>query len=158
MRIITKRLTSKLDFYQTWEPAGFRTGYGVNDHLHILKVLIEKCVEYNKPLVLVFNYYEEAFDTIDRSAIFRALADCRVDGRYTDMIRNVYENATACIRLHEDTPNFKIGRGVRQGDVSSPKLFTTLLEYMFKSATVDDFGININGEKLILTTYASLMT
>ena len=148
MRIITKRLTAKLDLYQPAEQAGFRKGYGTNDHLHTIKILIEKCVEYNKPLVLVFIDYEKAFDTVDHLAMLRALADCRIDHRYTNILKHVYANANAAIRLHEDTPNFKMERGVRQGDVISPKLFTNLLEYMFKRTNIENLGININGEKL----------
>lgn len=37
---------------------------------------------------------------------------------------------------------------VRQGDNMSPKLFTTLLEYMFKEIEWDKIDININGKKL----------
>lgn len=148
MRIITKRLTAKLDFYQPREQAGFRAGYGVNDHLHTIKILIEKCVEYNKPLVLIFVDYEKAFDTVDHHSMLEALADCRIDYRYINIVKHVYKNAKAYIRLHEDTPDFKMERGVRQGDVISPKLFTTLLEYMFKRIKIENYGININGEKL----------
>jgi len=36
---------------------------------------------------------------------------------------------------------------VRQEDVISPKLFTNLLEYMFKRTNIENLGINIKGEK-----------
>lgn len=78
MRIITKRLTAKLDIYQAREQAGFL-----------------------------------AFDTIDHSAMLKALADCKIDCLFTDIIEHVYEHATAGIRLHEDTSNFRIRRGVK---------------------------------------------
>lgn len=73
MTIITKRLTANLDLYQPREQADFRAGYGVRDHLHTIKILIEKYVEYNKALVLSFNDYEKAFDTIDHNAIFKTV-------------------------------------------------------------------------------------
>lgn len=148
MRIITKRITNKLDLYQPCEQAGFRTRYGTNDHLQVIKTLIEKCVEYNKPLFLIFVDYEKAFDTISQSKMLQALTECRVDYRYTAIIKNIYEKATARVKIHENTQDFPIERGVRQGDVLSPKLFTTLLEYMFKKIGFDEMGININGEKL----------
>ena len=67
MVVITKRLTNKLDSYhQPCEQAGFRSGYNTNDHLQVIKSLIEKCVKNNKPLVLIFVDYEKAFDTIDQ--------------------------------------------------------------------------------------------
>ena len=61
-KIITRRLEFKLDSYQPPEQAGFRAGYGTNDHLQVIKTLIEKSVEYNKPLVMVFVDYEKAVD------------------------------------------------------------------------------------------------
>lgn len=63
-KVVVRRLTPKLDSYQPKEQAGFRSGYGTNDHLQVIKTLIERCVEYNKPLVLTFVDYEKAFDSI----------------------------------------------------------------------------------------------
>jgi hypothetical protein len=148
MKILTKRLTPKLDFYQPKEQAGFRRGYGTNDHLHTIKILIEKCIEYNIPLVLAFVDYEKAFDTVEFETVLEALNQSRIDYRYTSLIKNIYENATSSIRLHEDTEKFSLGRGVRQGDNISPKLFTAALESIFKNTQWQDMGINIDGERL----------
>lgn len=147
-KIITRRLSHKLDSYQTREQAGFRTGYGTNDHLQVLKSLIEKCVEYNKPLVFIFVDYEKAFDSVDQHTMLRALSDGRIDYRYSTVIKYIYENATACVRLHDNTDKFNIERGVRQGDTISPKLFNSVLQYMFKQTNWDNLGVNINGERL----------
>lgn len=76
------------------------------------------------------------------------LDEARVDSRYTRTIRYVYKNATSCVKLHKSTDKFKIGRGVRQGDTISPKLFTTSLESVFKKLDWNEMGININGKFL----------
>lgn len=148
-KIITKRLEARLDFYQPREQAGFRSGYGTNDHLLVIKNLIEKSAEYNKPLALIFVDYEKAFDTINQQKMLIALTECRIDYRYTNLIKHIYQSATASVRLSEqETNKFSIQRGVRQGDTISPKLFTTLLEHTCKRAGLSEHGININGEKL----------
>lgn len=92
--------------------------------------------------------YEKAFDTINQHEMLKALSNCRIDHRYTMLIKHIYENATASVRLQEDTDQFPIKRGVRQGDTISPKLFTALLEYMCKGVEWEEMGVNINGEKL----------
>jgi len=147
-KIINKRLEKKLDFYQTTDQAGFRTGYGTNDHLLTLKVLIEKTLEYNRPLVLVFVDFQKAFDTIEMNAILKALSQCRIDYRYTRLIHNIYSNSTACVKIHNTTKAFPIQRGVRQGDTLSPKLFNTVLEYAFKTLNWENKGISIDGKML----------
>ncbi|CAH2094017.1 unnamed protein product [Euphydryas editha] len=45
-------------------------------------------------------------------------------------------------------------RGVRQGDIISPKLFTTALEDVFKLLEWKGFGININGEYITHLRFA----
>lgn len=63
-------------------------------------------------------------------------------------MKHIYNNATACVKLHESTNKYRIERGIRQGDTISPKLFTTVLEYAFKEINWDRKGINIDGEYL----------
>ena len=62
-KILTNRLTDTLDENQPREQAGFRSGYSTIDHLHTINQLIEKTLEYNKPLCLAFVDYEKAFDS-----------------------------------------------------------------------------------------------
>lgn len=147
-KILTKRLTNRLLFYQSKEQAGFRPGFGTNDHLLSIKVLIEKCIEYNKPLILIFVDYEKAFDSVNQQRLLEALSECRIDYRYTTLIKHIYNNATASVRLHEDTKKFRIEKGVRQGDTLSPLLFITLLESVCKKINWESMGINIDGEKI----------
>ena len=53
MKIIAKRLTKKLDFYQPVEQAGFRSGFSTNDRLQVITSLIKKCNEYKIAIVLI---------------------------------------------------------------------------------------------------------
>ncbi|XP_044749804.1 uncharacterized protein LOC123310400 [Coccinella septempunctata] len=49
------------------------------------------------------------------------------------------------VRLHENTNPKRIGRGVRQGDTMSPKLFIAVLESAFKMLEWSGKGLNIDG-------------
>ena len=63
-------------------------------------------------------------------------------------IENIYKGATARVHLDNQVSEpFAIERGVRQGDPLSPKLFTAVIEDIFKKADLDK-GINIDGERL----------
>ena len=97
---------------------------------------------------MLFVNYETAFDSISLNRMFNSLADCRVDSRYSAILQHIYNHATASVRVNEKTDRFERQREVRQGDTISPKLFTTLLEYMFKNIELEGLGINIDGKDL----------
>lgn len=109
---MTKRFSIKLDYNQSKEQAGFRPGFGTNDQLVVIKVLIEKCIEYNKPIILVFVNYEKTFDSV--SQLFTAI--------FIKVIKHIYDQATALVALHENTDKFSIKKDVRQGAIMSPNL------------------------------------
>lgn len=50
--------------------------------------------------------------------------------------------------IYELTNKINAGRGVRQGDLISPKLFTLVLEDIFKKLKWENKAINIQGEQL----------
>ena len=103
---------------------------------------------------MIFVNYEKAFDSIRHNGMFNALADYQVDSRYSAILQHIYNHATASVRVNEKTDRFERQREVRQGDTISPKLFTTLLEYMFKNIDLEELGININGKDLNYLRFA----
>lgn len=147
-RVLTNRLTLKIDCQQTREQAGFRSGFSTMDHLHTVNNLIEKCNEYNLKLYMAFIDYEKAFDSIEIWAVLNSMTKCRIDSRYTKLIENIYSQASMYVLLQERTPLIPIKRGVRQGDTISPKLFIATLENVFKELNWSNRGVNINGEYL----------
>ena len=48
---------------------------------------------------------------------------------------------------------FPIHRGVRQGDPLSPKLFTAVMDEVFKKAEISE-GVNVDGENLTNLRFA----
>lgn len=148
MKVINNRLTSKFDNYQPVEQAGFRKGYSTSDHLLTMKVLVEKANEYHLPMYFAFVDYEKAFDSVELWAVEQAMNNCRIDSRYRTLIHNIYKNATMTIQIGDTTRPIQVKRGVRQGDVISPKLFTLAMEDVFKKLDWSEYGINVNGKKL----------
>nr|ADI61810.1 endonuclease-reverse transcriptase [Bombyx mori] len=146
-RVITNRLAQRLDDFQPPEQAGFRRGFGTVDHIHTVRQIIQKTEEYNLPLCLAFVDYEKAFDSIEIWAVLESLQRCQADWRYIDALRCLYDTATMTVQVQKDqTRPIQLRRGVRQGDIISPKLFTNALEDVFKTLDWNGRGININGE------------
>ena len=146
MRIIAERLKMTLSLAQPREQAGFRKGFSTMDHIHTLQEIINRTNEYEMPLVLCFVDYEQAFDSVNTSSTLKALKNQGIDSEYIRLLRSVYENATASVMLHEETDEFKIEKGVRQGDGLSPILFTAILEEVFKTLDWEEKGLRVNGE------------
>jgi hypothetical protein len=109
--------------------------------------VIEKTIEYNIPLHLAFVDYHKAFDSIEKWAFLTALDDARVDSRYAALLKNIYDDATFHVKIDDDLETMKIdlGKGVRQGDTISPKLFTLALENVFKKLNWVEKGLKIDG-------------
>ena len=144
-KIITNRITRTLGENQPREQADFRKGFSTVDHLHAVNQLIEKCVEYKIPLVVVFVDYNKAFDSIEISDVLEALQEQGIEPVYINIFKHIYKQAKSFIRMHKDSKPFHLGRGVRQGDTSSPKLFTICLEKVFQKLQWENRGIKIDG-------------
>ena len=147
-KIITNRITRTLDENQPREQAGFRRGFSTIDHLHAVNQLIEKCAEYKIPLVVGLVDYNKAFDSVEIPDVIEALQEQGVDPVYVNVLKHIYKQAKSFIRLHKDSKPFQVSRGVRQGDTSSPKLFTACLEKVFRKLNWSRRGILIDGEYL----------
>lgn len=105
-----------MDSYCSLKEAAFRRGYATIDHLQVIKTLIEKSAEYNKPLLVIFVDYQKVFDTSDEYQMLQNMTHWRIDHRYTRIIKNIYEIATEYVSFPQGTGEFRMKRCVQQGD------------------------------------------
>ena len=67
---------------------------------------------------------------------------------YIELMKEIYTNSSMTVHLHKDCNKINIGRGVRQGDTTSPKLFKEAFENIFTRLTWETRGLKIDGENL----------
>lgn len=146
-KIILSRITNTLEENQPKEQAGFRRHFSTIDHIHALRQILQKFKEYNKTYYLGFIDFNKAFDTLEHSFIWNALEAQGVETKYIRILKNIYTKSTARVKLESTGDEFPIKRGVRQGDPISPKLFSAVLEMIFRNLKWTK-GLNINGENL----------
>ena len=87
-------------------------------------------------------------------AVFEALRKSNINETHINIIQSICSQAAA--RIHLDklvSYEFSINTGVRQGDPLSPKLFTAVMEEVFKKADISE-GINVDGENLTNLKFA----
>ena len=147
-KIITNRITKQLDESQPREQAGFRKHFSTIDHLHTVDQVIEKTNEFKIPLTAGLVDFYKAFDSVEVEDVMAALHEQGIDPIYTNILNHIYTYAKSFIRLHEDSETFAVKRGVRQGDTSSPKLFTACLEKAFRCLDWSGKGLRVDGECL----------
>lgn len=92
-----------------------------------------------------FVDHEKAFDSVEHWAVFHALHRCNIDSRYIDLFLELYSSVTLQVRLHRLINPVAIKKGVRLGEIISPKLFITVLEDIVKTLDWTKYGVNING-------------
>ncbi|GBP81979.1 Intraflagellar transport protein 80 homolog [Eumeta japonica] len=146
-KIILSRIAVTLDENQPKEQAGFCGKFSTIDHIHVRQVL-QKYQEYNKTYYIGCVDFQKAFDSLEHEYIWKALRCQGVQMKYIRTLSTIYSGSTAEAKLEATGEPFSIQRGVRQGDPISPKLFSVVLEMIFRNLEWEYMGLNINGEKL----------
>lgn len=152
-RIILNRIQRTLEENGSREQAGFKRGYSTIDHIHTVTQVTEKCTEYQQPLCFLFIDFKKAFDTVEHNAVLKSLIDQGIDPSYVRIIQDINSNTSTQITMFNTPIKIQINRGVRQGDVISPNLFTSTLQTMLGKIQLKG-GINIDGEKLQILLFA----
>ena len=150
MRRMERCLADQEDEWQT----GFRKGYSTIDNLHSVKQIIEKSTEHNLKLCLGFIDSKKAFDTISWQSTWNALTEMGVHSTLILLLRRLYESGSTFILINGNRVPVDVKRGMRQGDVLSPKLFNATLSHAINKIDWDVEGIRINGQQLATLGYA----
>ena len=124
LRIIMKRVRSKLKTEIAEEQCGFVEGKGTSNAVYLIRILTKRAFEVQKNFYLCFIDYTKAFDRVKNNEIMDQLTQLKIDGKDLRIIKNMYWEQVAAMRVENDTSSFqRIKRGVRQGCVLSPDLF-----------------------------------
>ena len=86
--------------------------------------------------------------------MIRLLEDLQIDGKDLRLVKNIYWKQQAAIRVDNEVSQYQpIKRGVRQGCVMSPDLFSLYSENIFRNIENME-GINIGGRCINNIRYA----
>ena len=75
LTIILNRMKEKIEAELPDEQAGFRAGRSTVDMLYVLQIIIEKSLEWQNPISILFIDYRKAFDTVNHLHLFDCLLD-----------------------------------------------------------------------------------
>ena len=123
---------------------------------------LSKKQEFQKNIC--FIDYTKAFDCVDHNKLWKILKEMGMPDHLTYLLRNLYTGQETTVRTGQGTTDwFQIGKGVHQGCILSPCLFSLHAEYIVQNAGLDEAqaGIKIVGRNvnnLRYTDDSTLMT
>ena len=135
-RIILDRIQKTVDKKLRKEQAGFRKDTSCTDHIATLRIIVEQCIEWQSSLYINFVDFETAFDSIDRTVLWKLLRHYGLPIKCVTLIKNMYESFTGHVIFNEQvSEGFQIGTGVRQAYLLFPLLFLIAIDWTMKRST-----------------------
>uniref|UniRef100_A0A1Y1M3Z3 Reverse transcriptase domain-containing protein n=1 Tax=Photinus pyralis TaxID=7054 RepID=A0A1Y1M3Z3_PHOPY len=152
-RILGKRLEEKTETQLEESQCGFRKGRGVQDHIFMLKQLIEK---YTRETIFVaFIDLEKAFDSIPRRLVWSSLKRRGIGNKLGKCIRSMYTNTRNYVRTgNYQSEEFTTKEGLRQGGVLSPALFNVVMDDIIKEVKGKTRKLNVGYRNLVTVELA----
>ena len=93
--------------------------------------------------------YAKAFDRVDHNKLWKILKVMGISDHLTCLLRNLYACQDTTVRTGA-TDWFLIGKGLHQGCILSPCLFSLHAEYIMRNARLNEpqAGIKISGRNI----------
>ena len=149
LKIVQARLQQYMSRELPDVQSSFRKGRGArNQNANICWIIEKARVCQKKSIYFCFIDYAKDFDCVDHNKLWKILKEMRIPDHLTCLLRNLYAGQEATVRTVHETDWFQIGKGVRQGYILSPCLFSLYAEYIMRNAWLEEAqaGIKIAGE------------
>ncbi|CAH8563469.1 unnamed protein product [Schistosoma rodhaini] len=117
------------------QQAGFRKDRSCTDQIATLRIIVEQSIEWNSSLYINFIDYEKAFDSVDRTTLWKLLRHYGVPEKTVNISRNSYAGLN-CEIVHggQLTDSVEVKTGVKQGCLLSPFLFLLVIDWVMKTS------------------------
>ena len=121
---------------------------GTRNAIFVLRMIMERAIEKQKHLYMCFVDFEKAFDRVRHELLIDRLRRIEADVK---LLTNLYWEQKVVVKIGDDRSDWiKIEKGVRQGCVLSPDLYSQLV--MDEMEQLD--GIKIGGRNINNIRYA----
>ena len=140
--------------------AGFRDGKCTNNHVFVLKHLIDRCRGSDR-LYACFVDFRKAYDLVRRDLLLQCLADMGVRGNALSCLVSMYWSTPMIVKNGRDRgPSVDSSIGVKQGDPLSPLLFGLFIDRVeaWLQEHAPQCGVALHGDLLRVLLYADDLT
>ena len=102
-------------------------------------MILKKKESSRKNIYFWFIHYAKAFDCVDHNKLWKILREMGIPDQLTCLLRNLYAGQEAKVRTGYGTMDwFKIEKGIPQGCILSPCLFSFCAGYIIQNTGLDD--------------------
>ena len=137
------------------EQGGFRRCRGAPELIFMLREIILNRKALGRPTLTTFIDARKAYDSVWREGNYVRLHDLGVRGKLWRQLQAMNANSESKIRLpYGETESFKITRGVAQGAVESPFLYSCFINGLAEDLRQRGLGIQAGGVLTPLLMYA----
>ncbi|XP_042885024.1 uncharacterized protein LOC122261430 [Penaeus japonicus] len=130
---ISKRLPNDLRSQRRPQQPGFMPNRSTTDHISALRLLIENVRDFRRDRHLFIGFIDlkAAFDTVDHLSLWNILKILGVPQKILSLFQRLYGDAESCVHINrKESDWFPINSGVRQGCVTAPDLFNSIIDYL----------------------------
>ena len=155
--IIMFRMKKVIHNENSWEQFGFRKNKGTRNAIFVMRSIAKRNIQMQQDIYAAFIDYEKAFDRVKHIEIMKDLQEMGIDGKDIRVLKNLYWEQMAAISIDGEISEWTyIKRGVRQGCVISPDLFSLYPEIIMKKVKQrsDYLKFTVNGVNIQNIRYA----
>ncbi|CAI5450270.1 unnamed protein product [Caenorhabditis angaria] len=160
-KVMTSRLMGKSEQTLDESQHGFRPRRSCSDNLQSISILWERSHEYKLPLILTFIDFKAAFDSVDWNSVQESVIETGFWPQYLECIKGANEVGIGELTVLGEKMKIAMERGVRQGDSSSPALFSIALDHLLRQADPipendldGNYGCKIHGQYISRLLFA----
>ena len=110
---------------------------------------------FRKGMFATFIDFRKAYDRVDRKKLWQCLQESGFGGRILSFLQAAYRSLTCEVKVGEMmTDSFTVSRGLRQGCVLSPLLFSLYVNSLVEKLRGAGVGVECRGRMVTALLYA----
>ena len=137
------------------EQNGFRKSRCTQDHLFALASVVESRKSSGKSTFAAFIDLRKAFDSVIRGYLWQKVEGLGVHGSFLGALKAMYSSVLSSVRVNDKLSDwFSVDKGVKQGCLLSPALFSIYINDLILEINGLGLGIQCDSRMISTLVYA----